>query len=335
MKISTIAPIALALALTGCNTTEQSNNSTSKTNQPSISTSAQTTVIDKSNPFFNPFNTEFGLAPFADIKDEHFLPAFTLGIEQSRNEIEAIANSKEPATFINTIEALENSSRLLTKVASVFYNLTGANTNPTIQKVNAEVSPLLSALNDDLLLNDKLFQRVKVVYDNRDEYTLNTAQAKLLTDQYANFIRGGANLNSADKLILRDLNAQLSKLAITFGDNLLAETNRFTLLIDKKSDLAGLPQGIIDAAAQTAAKNGHDSQWMFTTHRPSFTPFMTYAENRDLRRKMLAGYSNRANNDNANDNKAVLAKIASLRVKRANLLGYKSHADYILSLIHI
>lgn len=326
MKKFTIAPIALALALTGCNSTEQV-----KTKTPQVETKFEEKVaFDQSNPFYSPFDTEFGLAPFGKIKDEHFMPAFLAGIEQSRKEIQDIANNQEPATFANTIEAIENRGQLLNRVSGVFYNLTGANTNPTLKKIRAKVSPLSSALNDDLLLNEKLFKRVKTVYDNRDEYTLNIAQTKLLKDTYSNFVRGGANLNDNDKTKLRQLNAELSKLSIQFGDNLLAETNDFKLVIDNKKDLAGLPQGIITAAAETAAKNGLEGKWVFTTHRPSFTPFMTYSENRDLRRQMLFGYSMRANNDNANDNKAVLAKMASLRVKRANLLGYKSHADYVL-----
>ena len=326
MKKFAIAPVAFALLLAGCNTTEQAANSESAV--PAEKAVAQSTQVG--NPFFKPYNTEFDLAPFDKIKNEHFAPAFAKGIAENLADYERIANNPDAPTFANTIEALETSGRLLGKVANVFYNLTGAHTNEVLRKVNADVSPKLSSLRDDMVLNDKLFQRVKKVYEQRAKYNLNTAQTKLLTDTYRFFVRGGANLNETEKARLRDLNKQLSLLSIEFGDNVLAETNAFKLIIDNKADLAGLPAGIVAAAAETAAKNGHEGKWMFTTHRPSFTPFMTYAENRELRRQMLDAYSKIANNDNANDNKKVLAKMASLRVTKAQLLGYESHAHYIL-----
>jgi peptidyl-dipeptidase Dcp len=331
MKKIVLAPIALSLMLAGCSQpqTEQAQPAV-KAEQATVKVEKTAKAMDQNNPFFQPFDTEFGLAPFAKIKDEHFLPAFDQGIKENLNDFEVIANSTDKPTFANTIEGLEFSGSLLTKVANVFYNLTGANTNETIQKVNAEVSPKLSALNDDMVLNDKLFQRVKAVFDSKDSLKLNTAQNKLLTDTYRAFVRGGANLNESQKTTLRDLNGQLSTLAITFGDNLLAETNDFKLVVDNKKDLAGLPDGVIAAAAATAKKNGADGKWVFTTQRPSFTPFMTYAQNRDLRRQMHNAYAMRGNNDNANDNKKVLSKMASLRVQRAQLLGYKSHAHYTL-----
>ena len=334
MKRFVLAPIALSLMLSGCSQPQTTQTEQTKpavtAEQVTAKTEKTAKAMDKNNPFFQPFDTEFGLAPFAKIKDEHFLPAFEQGIQENLNDFETIANSIDKPTFANTIEGLEYSGRLLNKVSNVFYNLTGANTNETIQKVNAEVSPKLSALNDDMVLNDKLFQRVKAVYDSKDSLKLNTAQNKLLTDTYLAFVRGGANLNETQKTTLRDLNGQLSTLAITFGDNLLAETNDFKLVVDNKKDLAGLPDGVIAAAAETANKNGMEGKWVFTTQRPSFTPFMTYSENRDLRRQMLNAYSTRGNHDNANDNKKVLSKIASLRVQRAQLLGYKSHAHYTL-----
>ena len=327
MKKFVLAPIALALIMSGCADT---------TTQPILASAAQkvaqqeTQAMTQSNPFFKPFDNEFGLAPFAKIKDSHFLPAFTQGIKENLADFDRIANNPAPATFENTIEALERSGPLLNKVANVFYNLTGANTNPVIQKINAEISPKISSLSDDMVLNDALFQRVKAVYDNRNKIELNTAQSKLLTDTYRGFVRGGANLNDSQKTTLRDLNGQLSTLSITFGDNLLAETNAFKLVIDKRSDLAGLPANVITVAADTATKNGQPGKWIFTTQRPSFTPFMTYADNRELRAKMLDAYTMRGNNDNANDNKSVLAKMASLRAQRAQLLGYKTHAHFIL-----
>lgn len=326
MKKFVLAPIALSLMLMGC------------THSPADQASTNTAAAEQSakqpnmqnNPFFKPYDTEFGIAPFAKIKNKHFLPAFTQGIKETQDDFNRIANNLEAPSFKNTIEALENSGQLLNKVGNVFYNLTGSNTNPTLQKLNGKISPQLSALNDDMVLNDKLFQRVKNVYDHRQHYNLNTAQTKLLTDTYRAFVRGGANLNDSQKATLRDLNGQLSSLAIKFGDNLLAETNDFKLVVDNPKDLAGLPSGVIATAAATASKKGLEGKWVFTTQRPSFTPFMAYADNRDLRKQMLEAYSTRANHDNANDNKKVISKIASLRAQRAQLLGYQSHAHFIL-----
>jgi peptidyl-dipeptidase Dcp len=328
MKKFILAPIALSLMIAGCSNTADS---TAASSSKAAASAVKTTVAQsQNNPFFQPFDDEFGLAPFAKINDQHFLPAFTQGIKENLADFDTIANNSETPTFKNTIEAIETSGRLLNKVANVFYNLTGANTNPALQKLNADISPKLSALNDDKLLNDKLFQRVKKVYEHRAHFHLDTAQTKLLTDTYRDFVRGGANLNDSQKATLRDLNGQLSTLAITFGDNVLAETNDFKLVVGNKSDLAGLPQSIIAAAADTATKSDMPGKWIFTTQRPSFTPFMTYADNRQLRKQMLDAYATRGNHDNANDNKKVISKIASLRAQRAQLLGYESHAHFIL-----
>ena len=189
---------------------------------------------------------------------------------------------------------------------------------------------MLSSLNDDIYLNDKLFQRVKAVYERRNSLNLNTAQTRLLEDTYKSFSRGGANLNEADKSKLRELNAKIGKLNLKFGDNLLAETNAFELVIDNKKDLAGLPDDVIASAADMATKRDHEGKWVFTTSRPSITPFLTYADNRELREKIYKGYIERGNNENANDNKKILAEIAALRAQRAQLLGYKTHADFVL-----
>ena len=189
---------------------------------------------------------------------------------------------------------------------------------------------MLSSASDDVLLNDALFQKVKAVYNQRDNLNLNVAQAKLLEDTYKSFTRGGANLSEGDKTKLRALNEQIGKLGLEFGDNLLAETNAFELVIDNKADLSGLPEDVINTAAQTATKRGHDGKWVFTTSRPSITPFLTYADNRDLREALYKGYVERGNNDNANDNKKILAKMAALRAERAQLMGYKTHAHFVL-----
>ncbi|MEZ9537526.1 M3 family metallopeptidase [Shewanella sp. 10N.286.51.B8] len=331
MKGLTLTPLfsamALTLALSACS---DNNVESVQTSQAPNAVATASTSQDVSNPFFKPYDTFMEIPDFDNIKNEHFLPAFEAGIAERKAEINAIANNSDAATFANTIEAMEFSGALLTKVSGVFYNLTGAHTNPEIQAISKQVSPMLSSASDDIYLNDKLFQRVKAVYNQADTYQLNTAQTKLLEDTYKRFTRGGANLSAEDKSTLRALNEQIGKLNLEFGDNLLAETNAFELVIDNKADLAGLPQDVIDTAAATATKRGHEGKWVFTTQRPSITPFLTYAENRDLREALLKGYIERANNNNANDNKAGLAKIAALRAQKANLMGYKTHAHFVL-----
>ena len=331
MKGLTLKPIvsamALAIALGGCSA--QSGSSQEAEVAPNV---VAQRIIDNNagNPFFKPYDTFLGMPDFDKIKPEHYLPAFKAGIAQHKAEIQAIIDNPAAPTFANTIEAMEFSGDLTTKVASVFYNLTSADTNEQLQSISKEVSPMLSAAGDDILLNDKLFKRVKAVYDQRDSLTLNTAQQKLLEDTYKSFTRGGANLSDADKVKLRALNEKIGKLSLEFGDNLLAETNAFELVIDNPADLAGLPQDVINTAAQTAEKKGHQGKWVFTTQRPSITPFLTYADNRELREKIYKGYIERGNNNNAHDNKKILAQMAALRAERAQLMGYKSHAHFVL-----
>lgn len=288
------------------------------------------TVEQSGNPFFEEWDTPFGMPPFDKIKNEHFLPAFEEGIKKAKAEIQAVADSTEAPTFANTIEALEYGGKDLQKVSSVFFNLASANTNNDIQAVSREVGPKLSALGDDINLNPKLFSRVKAVYDKRNELGLRPDQMRLLEDRYKGFVRGGAELNDEQKAQLRELNSELSALSIKYGDNLLAENNNWEMVIDDKEDLAGLPQNIIAAAAETAKKRGHEGKWVFTTHRPSKDPFLVYSTNRELRDKIYKGYINRGDNDNANDNKETAAKIAALRSQKAKLMGYKNFAEYAL-----
>ncbi|WP_428614750.1 M3 family metallopeptidase [Shewanella sp.] len=331
MKGLTLKPIvsamALAIALGGCSA--QQGASQEAEVAPNV---VAQRIIDNnaSNPFFKPYDTFMGIPDFDKIKPEHYLPAFKAGVAQQKAEIQAIIDNPNAPTFANTIEAMEYSGKLTTKVASVFYNLTSADTNAQLQAISKEVSPMLSAAGDDILLNDKLFQRVKAVYQQRDSLSLNTAQQKLLEDTYKAFTRGGANLSEADKVKLRALNEKIGKLSLEFGDNLLAETNAFELVIDNPADLAGLPQDAVNTAAQTAEKKGHPGKWVFTTQRPSITPFLTYADNRELREKIYKGYVERGNNNNAHDNKKILAEMAALRAERAQLMGYKSHAHFVL-----
>ncbi|QYJ92236.1 M3 family metallopeptidase [Shewanella spartinae] len=331
MKGLTLKPIvsamALAIALGGCSA--QQGSSQQAEVAPNV---VAQRIIDNnaSNPFFKPYDTFLGMPDFDKIKPEHYLPAFKAGIAQHKAEIQAIIDNPAAPTFANTIEAMEFAGDLTTKVASVFYNLTSADTNEQLQAISKEVSPMLSAAGDDILLNDQLFKRVKAVYDQRDGLALNTAQQKLLEDTYKSFTRGGANLSDADKVKLRALNEKIGKLSLEFGDNLLAETNAFELVIDNAADLKGLPQDVINTAAQTAEKKGHPGKWVFTTQRPSITPFLTYADNRELREKIYKGYVERGNNNNAHDNKKILAQMAALRAERAQLMGYKSHAHFVL-----
>ena len=325
-----VGAIALALALSACSATDtQTITATPTAVAPNV-LAADIIAQNANNPFFKPYDTFMGIPDFDKIKPEHYLPAFKAGIAEQKAEIQAIVDNSDKPTFANTIEAMEFSGDLVTRVASVFFNLTSADTNPQLQALSKEVSPLLSAAGDDIYLNAELFKRVKAVYDDRDTLTLNTAQAKLLEDTYKSFTRGGANLNDQDKAKLRSLNEAISKLSLEFGDNLLAETNAFELVIDNATDLSGLPQDVIDGAAATAAKRGYEGKWVFTTARPSITPFLTYADNRALREKIYKGYIERGNNNNAHDNKKILAKMAALRAERAQLMGYANHAAFVL-----
>lgn len=282
------------------------------------------------NPFFETWDTPFGMPPFDQIKDEHYGPAFDKAIAEARDEMDAIANNPEVPTFENTIEAMEYSGKLLTKVSSVFFNLTSANTNPKLQEIQKDVGPKLSAFRDDISLNPELFARVEAVYQKRNDLGLREDQMRLLEENYKSFVRGGAKLNEEQKQQLRDFNKEMTELALAFSENVLAETNNWEMVVDSEEDLAGLPQGLIDAAADTATKRGHEGKWVFTTHRPSKTPFLMYSEKPELREKMYNGYTHRGDNDNANDNKEIAAKLAKLRAKKAQLLGYDTHADFVL-----
>ncbi len=282
------------------------------------------------NPFFEEFDTPYGVPPFESIKEEHYVPGFKEGISQEKQEIDAIANNADSPTLANTIEAVENTGALLQRVSNTFDVLNGSMTNERMQTIAKEVAPLRSKHNDDVLLNVKLFQRVKAVYEQRDDLELTTEQAMLLERYYKDFVRGGANLDEEKKPRLREINEELSLLSLKFGENVLKETNRFELVIDNQDDLAGLPEAIRTAAAETAEERGHKGKWVFTIHRPSITPFLQYSDKRELREKIFKAYINKGNHNDELDNKANLAKMASLRVERANLLGYKTHAHYVL-----
>ncbi len=283
------------------------------------------------NPLLSKYDTPFQVPPFEQIQPEHYMPAFNEAMQAHKDEIEAIVNNTEAATFENTIEALEYSGSLLSKVSSAFYGLRSANTNEGIKEISAEVGMMLSSHYDDINLNLDLFNRIEQVYSQKEELDLNQEQSMLLEDTYKGFVRSGINLPEEKKSRLREINSRLSELSNQFGQNLLTETNSFQLVIEDEQDLAGLPEGVIAGAAEAAQNEGMEGKWLFTTQKPSMLPFLQYAENRDLREKLYKGYFNRGDNDNENDNKTIVAEIANLRIERANLLGYDSHADYMLA----
>ena len=294
------------------------------------STEQQQTTEDM-NPFFvEKYDTPFEVPPFNLIKEEHYLPAFREGIKRQEAEIEAIVSNEETPTFENTLLALENSGELLSRVSSVFYNLTGANTSDAMEQIAQEISPELSAHRDNIALNEKLFERIKYLWDNQSSMNLSSQQAKVLENQYKSFVRGGANLSEDQKVRLREINEQVSLLTLTFGQNQLAETNAFQLVIDKKSDLAGLPDDLIEAAAREAGATGMEGKWVFTLQNPSVMPFLQYAENRELRKQIWNAYQMRGNNNNEYDNKEVVRELVQLRAEKAQLLGYADHASYKL-----
>lgn len=282
------------------------------------------------NPFFQAYATPFEVPPFDKIKNEHFKPAILEGIKRHEAEINTIANNPETPTFDNTILAMENAGELLSNVNTVFSNLNGANTNEELQKIAKEISPNLAAHNDNIYLNEKLFARVKAIWDKRETLKLNLEQAKILENLHKAFVRSGANLTNADKDKLRKINAELSLTSLKYGQNILAETNKFELVIVDKKDLAGLPQELVNAAAEDAKAKGKEGKWVFTLSNSSVMPFLQYSSNRKLRQQIWDAYQTRGNHDNEFDNKENAVKLANLRGEKARLLGYKSHADYVL-----
>jgi peptidyl-dipeptidase Dcp len=287
-------------------------------------------LLDSSNPFASEYNTPRHLPPFDRIQTEHYKPAFLAGIEEHAAEIEAIANNSQTPSFENTVVALDESGSLLNRVSTVFFAMTGANTDSVLQALETEMSPLLTEHGDNIYLNEKLFDRIKVVYDDPASKDLTTEQKQLLEKYYKDFVRSGIALEASQKERLREINKELGLLNVAFGENLLAETYDFKLVIDNKDDLSGLPESIIDVASQTAKENGLDGKWVFTLSKPSWEPFLKYADNRELREKLYKAMYNRCNNNNSHDNKENIKKIVNLRLERANLLGYKTHADYVL-----
>lgn len=291
----------------------------------------QPPALAADNPFFTEWTTPFGVPPFDRIKVGHFMPALQEGIARKRAEVEAIATNQAAPTFANTVEALDGAGRLLEKVEPVFNALNSADTNEQLQAIAREVAPLQAALRDDILLNEALFRRVKAVREQVDRLGLDPEQARLLQETYKNFLRGGANLDAAQKERLRAINQEMSILGVRFGENLLKETNAYQLVIDRKDDLAGLPDRVVAGATEAARAAGLDGRWLFTLQAPSIWPFLESADNRELRRQIYEAYVSRCDHDNEQDNKAVLTRIAALRAEKARLLGYRTHAEFVLA----
>ncbi|MCR9227220.1 MAG: M3 family metallopeptidase [Flavobacteriaceae bacterium] len=277
------------------------------------------------NPLLEPFNQ----APFSKIKNEHFMPAFLQAIGDTKKEIDDIVNNLEPPTFENTLEALDFSGQQLDRISSIFFNLNSAETNEEIQKIAQEVSPILSEFSNDITLNEGLFSRIKTIYEQRDSLDLTTEQLTLLEKKYKNFSRNGANLKEENKKRLREIDAELSKLKLTFGENVLAETNNYQMLLTDEEDVDGLPEGTKEAATQLAESKGKEG-WMITLDYPSYIPFMKYAKNRELRKELSMAFASKGFHGNELDNQENVKRIVNLRHERANLLGYKTHADFVL-----
>lgn len=277
----------------------------------------------------NPLLTPFDLVPFSVIKNEHYLPAIKAAIEQAKNEIEDIYISEEEPTFENTIAALDYSGNQLSRLSVLFFNIYSSNADDEIQQIAMEVSPLLSEFGNDVNLNEKLFHRIKAVYEKKDSLSLTTEQQTLLENTYKNFARNGALLNDLQKDELRELDKELSQLSLVFGAKVLNDTNAYELLIDNESDLVGLPKDNV-AEAREAAKTKGKEGWLFTLDYPVYLPFVTYIQDRELRKKMVLAKNALGFQDNENNTEETLLTIAKLKIKKANLLGYKTYADYVL-----
>ena len=278
------------------------------------------------NPLLEPFDT----APFSKIKNAHFKPAFTKAMDEARAEIDAITANPDTPTFENTIEALEFAGQHLDRISSVFFNLNSAETNEEIQKIAQEISPLLSKFSNDITLNEALFKRIKSVYEKKDTLNLSVEQQTLLDKKYKSFSRNGANLSEDKKKRLREIDAELAKLKLTFGENVLAETNKYQKYLTDEANLEGLPEGEKEAAAQLARSKGKESGWMVTLDYPSYVPFLKYAKNRALRKELSMAFGSKSFKGDELDNQENVLKIAKLRHERAVLLGYQTHAHFVL-----
>ena len=284
-----------------------------------------------SNPLLDQPNTPYGVPAFDQVKNEHYLPAFEAAIAENKAEIDAIVNNEAEPTFENTIVALDRAGLLLDRVQGVFFNVLEADGNDEMNAIAEQVSPMLSELSDGIILNDKLFQRVKFVYDQREQLGLNPEQMRLVTETYKAFADNGANLPEDKKERLKAINQELALLSLQFGNNVVAETNAYQYFVKDEAELKGLPESAKAAAAEEAAAAGHPGEWLFTPKRTSFTPVLQYCENRELRKELLMAYTTRGNHNNDHDNKSVIIREMELRIEKAKLFGYDNPADYILA----
>lgn len=290
-------------------------------------------AADTSNPFLSEFETPYGTPDFDRIKVEHYEPAFLKGIKQQNEEIKAIVENPDEPTFENTIVALDNSGEILARVSGVFFALTEADTNDEMMALEAKIAPMLSEHSDNIFLNQELYKRVAAVHAQEEagKIQLTTEQHYLLDKYYKEFIRSGAGLDAQKQERLREINKQLSTLTIEFGNHVLADNNDYLLVVDKKEDLAGLPDAVIAGAAQEAKAHGKDGKWVFTLQESSRTPLLQYAQNRELRKNIYQAYTSLGNRGNANDNKEVLKKVLALRLEKAQLMGFNNFAEYQLA----
>ncbi|WP_374539732.1 M3 family metallopeptidase, partial [Flavobacterium sp.] len=279
--------------------------------------------------FLKKFENKYNTAPFCKIKLSDYKPAFEQTIQIARKEIDSIVSNQENPSFTNTIEALDFAGETLDRLSSIFFNLNSAETSDEMQKIAQEVTPLLTSFQNDIALNEALFERVKAVYDQKEQLHLTTEQATLLDKKYKGFARNGALLAADQKNRLRAIDTELAQLSLTFGENVLAETNTYQLHITNEADLKGLPEGAKEMAADLAQSKNLEG-WLFTLDFPSYIPFVTYIENRDLRKEISIAYGKKAFQNNAYNNEAIVKKIVALRHERANLLGYETHAHFVL-----
>lgn len=288
------------------------------------------TTQTETNPFLTEFQTPYGVPPFDQIKLEHYEPAFMKGIDEQNANIQAITSNAEAPTFDNVIVAFDNSSPILDRVGGVFYNLTEAETTDELTALSMKLAPVMSEHNDNILLNEALFAKIKAVYQQKDSQQLTTEQRRLLEKTYKSFVRSGANLPADKQARLREINKQLSTLGIRFDKNILNENNEFKLFVDKEEDLAGLPEWFRQSAAAEAKAAGQEGKWLFTLHNSSRLPFLQYSANRPLREKVYKAYIQRGNNNDKNDNKKIITEIVSLRLEKARLLGFDCYSNFVL-----
>ncbi|MBN2343473.1 MAG: M3 family metallopeptidase [Deltaproteobacteria bacterium] len=330
--VQPVITVLLSATFASCGSAPTQTKETATLTTKRIEQKSEPSSPPPQNPLLAEFNTPFSVPPFTEITDDDYEPAFEEAMRIHDAEVAEIADAKVSPTFDNTVAALDYSGALLTKVALVFFAKQSADTNDKVQEVAKTVAPKLSAHADRISMNPRLFAKIQRIYQERESLELSPEQQRLLELTYKDFVRGGALLSDDDKKKLTEINGRLSVLSVQFGDHLLAENNEFKLIIENEKELAGLPKAVIDAAAEKAAQEGKEGKWKFTLHKPSWIPFMQYAEHREHRKTMFSGYTEKGNHNDKNDNKATLLEMVTLRLERAKLLGYPTHANYILEM---